>query len=57
MAKYKVVKVFKDKNTKETYEVNQIIDITVKRANEIERTLKPLGDFLERVEEKKVAEE
>lgn len=57
MAKYKVVKVFKDKNTKETYEVNQIIDITVKRANEIEKTLKPLGDFLERVEEKKVAEE
>lgn len=57
MAKYKVVKVFKDKNTKETYEVNQIIDITVKRANEIEKTLKPLGDFLERVEEKKGAEE
>lgn len=57
MAKYKVIKVFKDKNTKETYEVNQVIDITVKRANEIEKTLKPLGDFIERVEEKKVAGE
>ena len=34
MAQYKVLKPFRDKYTKETYEKGQEIDITVKRADE-----------------------
>lgn len=46
MAKYIVKKRFRDLEKQEIYEVGQEIDITVKRADEIEETLK---GYLERV--------
>ena len=48
MAKYKVLKEFIDKHTKETYEANKQYEFTVKRAEEAERNLG--SGFLERVE-------
>ncbi len=53
MAKYKVIKVFRNKETDETYSVGQEVELTVKRASEIEKTLKPLGKFIERIKEEK----
>lgn len=50
MAKYIVKKKFKDLEKQEIYEVGQEIDITVKRAEEIESKLK---GYLERVVEAK----
>lgn len=53
MAKYKVLKTFRDKYTKETYEKGQEIDMTVKRAEEAIKNLKEYGgDFLERIDNK-----
>lgn len=50
MAKYKILKTFRDKYTKETYEKGQEIDMTVKRAEEAIRNLKEYGGvFLERI--------
>lgn len=37
--KFKVVKIFKDKETKEVYEVGQEIDLTSKREKEVEKNL------------------
>ncbi|MFS0932115.1 hypothetical protein ACFDAA_05870 [Enterococcus casseliflavus] len=51
MAKYNVLKKFRDKETKEVYEAGTVIDMTVKRAEEVAVNLD--GSFLERVEEKK----
>ena len=51
MAQYKVLKKFRDIKTKDIYEVNQVIEMTVKRANEVEKNLD--SSFLERVEEHK----
>lgn len=54
MAKFRVLKRFKDKETKEVHEVSQgdeTIEMTVKRATEINRNLKEYGEILERVEE------
>ena len=51
MAKYNVLKKFRDKETKEVYEVGPVIDMTVKRAEEVAVNLD--DSFLERVEEKK----
>ncbi|HBH6538705.1 TPA: hypothetical protein KT858_003038, partial [Enterococcus faecium] len=51
MAKYNVLKKFRDKETKEVYEVGTVIDMTVKRAEEVAVNLD--DSFLERVEEKK----
>lgn len=51
MAKYNVLKKFRDKETKEVYEVGTVIDMTVKRAEEVAVNLD--NSFLERVEEKK----
>ncbi|AYJ46884.1 hypothetical protein D8N35_12775 [Enterococcus casseliflavus] len=51
MAKYNVLKKFRDKETKEVYEVGAVIDMTVKRAEEVAVNLD--DSFLERVEEKK----
>lgn len=52
MAKFKVLKVFKDKDTQEVYRVSkkgESIELTVKRADEVAAKL---GDgFLERIEE------
>ncbi len=51
MAKYNVLKKFRDKETKEVYEAGTVIDMTVKRAEEVSVNLD--DSFLERVEEKK----
>lgn len=54
MARYRVLKRFKDKYTKEIYEAGQEIEMTVKRANEAMKNLKKYGgEFLERVDNKK----
>ena len=50
MAKFKVLKKFRNKETREMYEPKQVIDITVKRADEIKQKLGK--GFLERIEEK-----
>lgn len=49
MAKFKVLKAFKDIHTNEIYKIDQEIDMTVKRAKEVEQNLD--GSFLSRVEE------
>lgn len=51
MPKYNVLKKFRDKETKEVYEAGTVIDMTVKRAEEVAVNLD--DSFLERVEEKK----
>lgn len=51
MAKYNVLKKFRDKETKEVYEEGTVIDMTVKRAEEVAVNLD--DSFLERAEEKK----
>lgn len=51
MAKYNVLRKFRDKETKEVYEAGTVIDMTVKRAEEVAVNLD--DSFLERVEEKK----
>ena len=40
MAKYKVVSPFKNKETKKRHEVNEEIELTVKRADEINKAMK-----------------
>lgn len=53
MAKYTVLNKFRDKETKEVYLVGQDIELTVKRAKEIEENLKKYDqDFLERIDNK-----
>lgn len=50
MAKYRVLKPFIDIETKDVYEKGQIIEMTVKRANEAMKNLEKWGgEFLERV--------
>lgn len=51
MANYNVLKKFRDKETKEVYEAGTVIDMTVKRAEEVAVNLD--DSFLERAEEKK----
>lgn len=48
MAKYKVLKKFRDIHTKKVYKTNTEIEMTVKRANEVEKNLD--GSFLERID-------
>lgn len=48
MAKYKVLKAFRDIHTKEIYKPNTEIEMTVKRANEVEKNLD--SSFLVRVD-------
>ena len=43
MAKYKVVSPFKNKETKKSHEVNEEIELTVKRADEINKAMKKRG--------------
>lgn len=50
MAKYKVLKTFRDIHTNEIYEPNSEIELTVKRANEVEKNLD--SSFLVRIDEK-----
>lgn len=53
MAKYKVLQPFRDKYTKEEYEKDQVIEMTVKRADEAIENLKAHdGEFLERIDNK-----
>lgn len=53
MAKYKVLQPFRDKKTKKQYKKGQIIDMTVKRADEVIKNLKKWdGEFLVRVDDK-----
>lgn len=40
MAKYKVVSPFKNKDTKKWHEVNEEVELTVKRADEINKAMK-----------------
>lgn len=49
MAKFKVLKTFRDIHTQEVYAEETEIDMTVKRAKEVEKNLD--GSFLERIEE------
>lgn len=49
MAKFKVLKVFRDKHTKDVYKVNDEVEMNVKRADEVKKNLD--GSFLERIEE------
>lgn len=51
MAKFEVKKTFRDVHTQELYEKGSIIDMTVKRADEVEKNLDQ--SFLKRVDEKK----
>lgn len=54
MAKFKVLKVFKDIETGEMYKKDQEVEMTVRRANEAIKNLKKWdGEFLERMEDKK----
>ncbi|BAM46346.1 hypothetical protein [Amphibacillus xylanus] len=50
MAKYKVLKTFRDIHTKEVYKKDSVIDITVKRADEVAKNLD--GSFLDRIDKK-----
>lgn len=49
MVKFKVLKKFRDKQTKEVYQPNTEIEMTVKRAKEVAKNLD--DTFLERIEE------
>ena len=54
MAKYRVLDKFKNKETGEVYTVGQEVELTVKRAKEIQANLESYGvDFLERLDNKK----
>lgn len=48
MAKYKVLKKFRDIHTREIYKPNTEIEMTVKRADEVEKNLD--SSFLERLD-------
>lgn len=48
MAKYKVLKTFRDIHTKEIYKKGTEIEMTVKRANEVEKNLD--SSFLVRID-------
>ena len=57
MAKYKVLQTFRDIHTKEIYEKDSVIDMTVKRAEEAIKNLKEYdGEFLKRIDNKKQEE-
>ena len=54
MAKFKVLKNFRDIHTNEIHKENTEIEMTVKRAKEVEKNLD--DSFLERIEEEKEPE-
>ena len=49
MAKFKTLKTFRDIHTDQIYQKGAVIEMTVKRAKEVEKNLD--NTFLERVEE------
>ena len=54
MAQFEVVHKFKNKDDKTTYEVGQEIDVTIKRADEINKAMQErygITETLKRVEE------
>lgn len=56
MADYKVLKNYKDKQLGKSLKANEKVEMTVKRAEEVEKTLSDKGyegPFLERLKEKK----
>ena len=58
MAIYKILKPFRDIKTREGYEENQVIEMTVKRADEAIKNLKKYdGEFLERIDNKEQGED
>ena len=58
MAKYRVLQAFRDTKTKEVYQPNQVIEMTVKRANEAMKNLEKWpGKFLERIDDKEKGDE
>lgn len=58
MAKYKVLKKFRDIETNEVYQADTEIEMTVKRADEAIKNLKEHdGEFLERIDNKEPEEE
>lgn len=53
MAKYRVLKRFRDIKNGKVYKPNTVIEMTVKRAKEAENNLKEFGgSFFKRIEEK-----
>lgn len=53
MAQYKVIQTFSDIHTNELYKAGDVIEMTVKRANEAIKNLsKYNGEFLERIDDK-----
>lgn len=53
MAQYKVLQKFRNIETEEVYKKGQVIELTVKRANEAIENLKEWnGEFLERIDNK-----
>lgn len=53
MAQYKVLQRFRNLETEEVYKKGQVIELTVKRANEAIENLKEWdGEFLERIDNK-----
>lgn len=54
MAKFKVLKNFRDIHTNEIHKENTEIEITVKRADEVKKNLD--GSFLERIEQERELE-
>lgn len=56
MAEFKVLKSYKDKELDKKLKKNQKVEMTVKRSEEVEKTLADKGfdgPFLERIKEKK----
>lgn len=56
MAEFKVLKSYKDKEFDKKLKKNQKVEMTVKRSEEVEKTLADKGfdgPFLERIKEKK----
>ncbi len=51
MKRYKVLKTFRDKHTKEVYEAGKSIELSDERAEEIVTNLSALGVFIEKQEE------
>ena len=49
MAKFKTLKMFRDIHTEQIYQKGTVIEMTVKRAKEVEKNLD--DTFLERIEE------
>ncbi|WP_196231864.1 hypothetical protein [Staphylococcus delphini] len=52
MAKYKVLTSYKDNALSRVLNVNDVVEMTVKRAEEVNENLKPKNGILERIDNK-----